>query len=50
MLIREGASPLRLCWDGTFFLIDFWLGFDTPETHISHVQNLILRRNGICKL
>ena len=39
IIIREGASH-SLCRDGTHF---FCFGvFDTPETHIRHVQNLIL--------
>ena len=37
--IREGASH-SLCRDGTRFSV--FGGFDTPETHIRHVQNLIL--------
>ena len=40
-IIREGAShSLSLCRDGTRFFC--FGGFDTPETHIRHVQNLFL--------
>ena len=38
--IREGASH-SLCRDGNRFFSVLG-GFDTPETHIRHVQNLIL--------
>ena len=39
IIIREGASH-SLCRDGTRFFC--FGGFDNPETHIRHVQNLIL--------
>ena len=40
IIIREGASH-SLYRDETIFVGDFG-AFDTPETHIRHVQNLIM--------